>query len=88
MPSRMTSRSVTLTQLPLVEHVQVRVVRDGSEQRLSVFELLVGDVLVVETGDIVPTDGVVIEGSLKWVCAQAYGPRLAPFTTLSGCGMT
>ena len=45
--------------------MQVRVVRDGAERRLSVFELLVGDVLVSETGDIVPTDGVVIEGSLK-----------------------
>ena len=44
---------------------QVRVVRDGAERRLSVFELLVGDVLVAETGDIVPTDGVVIEGNLK-----------------------
>jgi magnesium-transporting ATPase (P-type) len=41
---------------------QVRVVRCGAELTLSCFELLVGDVLLVEAGDILPADGLLYAG--------------------------
>lgn len=41
---------------------QVRAIRDRHERSISVFELLVGDLVVVETGDILPVDGVLVEG--------------------------
>ncbi|GAM26334.1 hypothetical protein SAMD00019534_095090 [Acytostelium subglobosum LB1] len=41
---------------------QVKVVRAGEQCVISVFNLLVGDVLMVDTGDIVCTDGVFIDG--------------------------
>ncbi|GFH27588.1 cation_ATPase_N domain-containing protein, partial [Haematococcus lacustris] len=40
----------------------VRVVRAGVERSISTFELLVGDVLVLETGDIVAADGLLVLG--------------------------
>lgn len=30
---------------------------------MSVFDLLVGDLVLVEAGDILPVDGVLVEGS-------------------------
>ena len=41
---------------------QIRVIRGGCETQLSIFELLVGDVALVETGDFIPADGVLFEG--------------------------
>jgi hypothetical protein len=41
---------------------QVRVVRGGCELTLSCFDLLVGDVLLVEAGDILPADGLLYAG--------------------------
>lgn len=46
----------------LKEDIQVRVVRGGQEQEISTFELLVGDVVLVETGDILPADGILFQG--------------------------
>ena len=43
--------------------MQVRVVRDGTEARVSTYDLVVGDVVLVETGDIIPADGVLFEGA-------------------------
>lgn len=42
--------------------LQVRVIRDGAEAAVSCFDLLVGDVVVVETGDILPADGWLLPG--------------------------
>lgn len=51
----------------------VRVLRDGVERLVSTYELLVGDLVLVETGDIVPADGLMVAGDeLRWmelVCA-------------------
>lgn len=47
---------------PLVSLLQVRVMRGGVEQTLSCFNLLVGDVLLVEAGDILPADGLLFAG--------------------------
>ncbi|ORX48862.1 PMCA-type calcium-translocating P-type ATPase [Hesseltinella vesiculosa] len=40
----------------------VNVIRNGQERELSVFDLLVGDILILEPGDIIPADGIYLEG--------------------------
>ncbi|KAJ6437785.1 calcium-translocating P-type ATPase, PMCA-type [Purpureocillium lavendulum] len=40
----------------------VKVVRSGKTIELSVYDLMVGDVIHLEPGDLVPADGVLIEG--------------------------
>ncbi|KAG6011511.1 hypothetical protein E4U43_008264 [Claviceps pusilla] len=40
----------------------VKVVRSGKTTELSVFDIMVGDVVHLEPGDLVPVDGVLIEG--------------------------
>lgn len=45
------------------EDVKVRVVRSGQERSVSTYDLLVGDVLLVDTGDILPADGFLFESS-------------------------
>lgn len=44
-------------------YMQVTVLRDGEVKDISIFDLLVGDVMLFETGDIVPADGVIITGN-------------------------
>ncbi|OAA62641.1 p-type calcium transporter [Niveomyces insectorum RCEF 264] len=52
----------------------VKVVRSGRLQEISVFDILVGDVMRLETGDMVPVDGVLIEGhNIKCDESQATG---------------
>ncbi|KAH0300986.1 calcium-translocating P-type ATPase, partial [Aureobasidium melanogenum] len=41
---------------------EVKVVRSGKTQEISVHDVLAGDVLLLEPGDMVPVDGVLIEG--------------------------
>ena len=43
--------------------VQVTVLRDGRTQEISTFDLLVGDVLLVDTGDILAADGMLAQGN-------------------------
>ena len=40
----------------------VKVIRSGKSRELSVFDVLVGDVLHLEPGDLIPCDGVFISG--------------------------
>lgn len=40
----------------------LRVLRDGSPTEISVFDLVVGDLLMVEPGDMIPADGVLVRG--------------------------
>ena len=44
------------------EDVPVKVIRDGGFRRISVYELVVGDLVELQTGDLVPADGVLIRG--------------------------
>lgn len=43
--------------------MQVTVVRRGQRQEISTFDLLVGDILLFGYGDILPVDGVLVEGN-------------------------
>ncbi|CAM1508555.1 Fc.00g054030.m01.CDS01 [Cosmosporella sp. VM-42] len=45
------------------EQRDVTVVRSGRIQRISVYDVLVGDVMHIEAGDVVPVDGVLIHAS-------------------------
>lgn len=44
------------------EDRSVKAIRDGTEQLMSVYDIVVGDLLVLEPGEIVPVDGLFIEG--------------------------
>ncbi len=41
----------------------VNVIRHGTQNRISVFDLQVGDLVEIETGEILSADGVLVEGS-------------------------
>ena len=41
----------------------VQVVRDGREQTVSVFDVVVGDVFIVKAGELLPCDGLLLRGS-------------------------
>lgn len=46
--------------------IRVQVVRDGRHQPVSIFDLVVGDVVSLKIGDQIPADGLFVEGhSLK-----------------------
>jgi P-type Ca2+ transporter type 2C len=40
----------------------VKVIRSGRPCTISVHDMLVGDVMIVEQGDVIPVDGVLVEG--------------------------
>ncbi|KAI7898578.1 PMCA-type calcium-translocating P-type ATPase [Cokeromyces recurvatus] len=40
----------------------VKVFRNGREQQISVYDINVGDILMLEPGDIIPVDGLFLEG--------------------------
>lgn len=41
---------------------KVTVIRDGTTQNISVFDVLVGDLVTLEPGDIISTDGILVNG--------------------------
>ncbi|KAI9655301.1 MAG: hypothetical protein M1821_005448 [Bathelium mastoideum] len=52
----------------------IKVIRSGKTQELSVHDILVGDVVLLEAGDKIPVDGVLIEGhSVKCDESSATG---------------
>ena len=48
-----------------LQTVRVRVVKDVKEELKSLHEVFVGDVIVLRTGDMVPVDCKILEGSLE-----------------------
>jgi Ca2+-transporting ATPase len=40
----------------------VKVIRSGKPQEISIFDILVGDVVHLESGDVIPADGILIDG--------------------------
>ena len=43
-------------------NIQIDVVRDGRRQQVSIFEIVVGDIVFLKIGDQVPADGLFLEG--------------------------
>ncbi|PTB65191.1 cation transporting ATPase [Trichoderma citrinoviride] len=44
------------------EDRSVKVIRSGNPEAVSIYEVVVGDVMLLEPGDVVPVDGIFIEG--------------------------
>ena len=44
------------------EDREVKVIRSGKEELISVHDLLVGDLMLLEPGDVVAADGILISG--------------------------
>eukprot|EP01113_Clastostelium_recurvatum_P039552 TRINITY_DN604_c0_g2_i2.p1 TRINITY_DN604_c0_g2~~TRINITY_DN604_c0_g2_i2.p1 ORF type:complete len:1017 (-),score=417.27 TRINITY_DN604_c0_g2_i2:124-3174(-) len=74
----------------------VKVLRGGEQRQVSVYEILVGDIVVIETGDILAADGILLEAdNMKCDESAMTGesdmikktPEKAPFL-LSGCQVT
>ena len=42
--------------------IQIEVVRAGRRQQISIFEIVVGDVICLKIGDQVPADGLFLDG--------------------------
>jgi len=40
----------------------VKVIRNGKSLELSIFDIMVGDIMHLETGDVIPVDGIFIDG--------------------------
>jgi P-type E1-E2 ATPase len=43
--------------------MSVHVIREGSVQYIDALDLLVGDILTIQIGDLLPVDGILLEGS-------------------------
>ncbi|XP_059632453.1 putative calcium-transporting ATPase 13, plasma membrane-type [Cornus florida] len=43
-------------------NIQVEVLRSGRRQQISIFEIVVGDIVCLKTGDQIPADGLFIDG--------------------------
>ncbi|KAK6544497.1 plasma membrane calcium [Orbilia ellipsospora] len=41
---------------------EVKVIRSGKSVLISVYDLMVGDIVHIEPGDLIPTDGIFVEG--------------------------
>nr|GMD45750.1 putative calcium-transporting ATPase 13, plasma membrane-type [Ipomoea batatas] len=44
------------------KNIPVEVVRDGRRRQVSIFEIVVGDIVCLKIGDQVPADGLLVEG--------------------------
>ncbi|KNA14961.1 hypothetical protein SOVF_102590 [Spinacia oleracea] len=44
------------------DNITISVVRDGRPQQISIFDIVVGDVVVLKIGDQIPADGLFIDG--------------------------
>lgn len=47
------------------EDRELIVIRDGAQKMISIYDLLVGDIINLQTGDVVPADAVLISGEVE-----------------------
>lgn len=55
--------SEAIKQLAALSPKTAAVIRSGKEQKISVDDVMVGDVVIVKPGEKIPVDGIIIEGS-------------------------
>lgn len=71
--------------LPHKRH-PLQVIRDGKEQLVSNLDVVVGDVMVLDTGDKIVADGYVITVSCGRVCWQRAGTQIRERWICYGAG--
>ncbi len=49
----------------IASDVKVNVIRGGKTTSTSIFDLLVGDILCLNYGDVLPADGILIAGEVS-----------------------
>ncbi|MBO1299370.1 MULTISPECIES: cation-translocating P-type ATPase [unclassified Enterococcus] len=54
-----------LDQLSMLHAATVKVLRNGQEQKINIEELVLDDLVILKTGDQIPADGKIVEGSLQ-----------------------
>ncbi|KAG7194309.1 uncharacterized protein KQ657_004521 [Scheffersomyces spartinae] len=47
------------------EDREVVVIRNGSQKYISIFDLLVGDLINLQTGDVIPVDAILVSGEIE-----------------------
>ena len=47
------------------EKEQIKVMRDGKVTEVDIEEIVVGDIVVLQSGDKIPADGILVQGELK-----------------------
>lgn len=81
------SAGAALRALAALGAYEVSVMRNGVESRIPIEELNVGDVFVVRPGDVIATDGTVIEGSAA-VDESALTGESIPVEVLANSAVT
>lgn len=54
-----------LDKLNVMNTTKIAVIRDGKEEVIPIEDLVLGDIIVLQTGDQIPADGQVISGTLR-----------------------
>ncbi|XP_060177443.1 putative calcium-transporting ATPase 11, plasma membrane-type [Lycium barbarum] len=62
----------------------IQVTRDGSRQKVSVYDLVVGDVVHLSIGDLVPADGIFISGYSLLIDQSSLSGESAPISIYEG----
>jgi Ca2+-transporting ATPase len=55
----------TIESLQKLASPKAKVIRDGKEQEIEAVKVVTGDLIVVESGDIIPADAEILEGKLQ-----------------------
>ena len=50
-----------------VARIKCKVIRDGKKQEIAINDVVVGDIVSLETGDKIPADGIIIKGKISVV---------------------
>ena len=52
----------------------VKVIRDGGERQIPISQVVVGDVVLLEPGDVIPCNGVFLSGHHNLLCDESSVP--------------
>ena len=49
------------------EDRQIQVIRGGEQQQVSIFDVVVGELVILNYGEVIPADGVLVSGHSEWL---------------------
>lgn len=64
--------------------ILIQVTRDGSRQKIPIYDLVVGDVVHLSIGDLVPADGIFISGYSLLIDQSSMSGESAPISIYEG----